>query len=70
MAAILLGNQDGVRVVVAVGVTAWTLVLLALGYPLLRRFCLAFANRALGSTSRLAAFTIVLLGVPVVLIAL
>ncbi|MDP9454181.1 MAG: hypothetical protein M3P97_12585 [Actinomycetota bacterium] len=72
VAAILLGNQDGVRVVVAVtvAVTAWTLVLLALGYPLLRRFCLAFANRALGSTSRLAAFTVVLLGVPVVLIAL
>ncbi|CAN5699884.1 hypothetical protein BH20ACT1_BH20ACT1_11690 [soil metagenome] len=72
VAAVLLGNQDGVRVVVAVtvAVTAWTLVLLALGYPLLRRLCLGFVGRALGSTPRLAAFTAVLLGVPLALIAL
>ncbi|CAN5149939.1 hypothetical protein BH24ACT1_BH24ACT1_06680 [soil metagenome] len=71
VAAVLLGNQDGVRVVVAVtvAVTAWTLVLLALAYPLLRRFCLAVAGGAVRSPPRLAAFTVMLLAVPVALIA-
>ena len=46
VAAILLGNQDAVRVVLAVtvSVTAWTLVLLAFAYPLLRRTCLSIAR--------------------------
>jgi Na+/phosphate symporter len=72
VAAILLGNQDGVRVVVAVtvAVTAWTLCLLALSYPLLRRACLATARAAVRSPSRLAAFTAVLLLVPLTLIAI
>ena len=49
VAAILLGNQDGVRVVVAVtgGVTVWTLFLLIVCYPLVRRFALGVANWAL-----------------------
>ncbi len=66
VAAVLLGNQDGVRVVVpvTVAVTALTLCLLALSYPLLRRVCLAAAGAAVRSPSRLAAFTAVLLVVP------
>jgi len=71
VAAVLLGNQDGVRVVVAVTVpvTVWTVALLALAYPVLRRVCLAVAGGAVRSPPRLAAFTAVLLGVPLVLIA-
>ena len=70
VAAILLGNQDAVRVVVAVtvAVTAWTLLLLAFAYPLLRRFCLGVARRALHSRPRLAAFVAALFAVPVALI--
>ena len=46
VAAILLGNQDAVRVVVAVTltVTVWTLILIAFGYPLLRRTALGSAR--------------------------
>ncbi|MBW3611143.1 MAG: hypothetical protein KY438_06395 [Actinobacteria bacterium] len=71
VAAVLLGNQDAVRVVLAVtvAVTAWTLCLLAFAYPLLRRLCLAVAGSAVRSPSRLAAFTAVLLMVPLALIA-
>jgi sodium-dependent phosphate cotransporter len=71
VAAILLGNQDGVRVVAAVtiGVTAWTLLLLAVAFPALRAACLAVARAALHSQRRLAAFAIALLGVPILLIA-
>ncbi|MDP9071202.1 MAG: hypothetical protein M3N68_07930 [Actinomycetota bacterium] len=71
VAAILLGNQDAVRVVVAVtlAVTAWTLAVLALGYPLLRRTCLGLATRALHSRTRLAAFAAFLFVVPLALIA-
>lgn len=70
VAAILLGNQDAVRVVVAVtvSVTAWTLLLLALGYPLLRRACLGLARRALLSRTRLASFVFALFAVPIALI--
>lgn len=70
VAAILLGNQDAVRVVVAVtvSVTVWTLALLAFAYPLLRRVCLGVARRALHSRHRLAAFGAVLFAVPVALI--
>jgi solute carrier family 34 (sodium-dependent phosphate cotransporter) len=71
VAAILLGNQDGVRVVLAVtvAVTAWTLVLLGLAYPLLRRTCLGVARRALRSPRRLLAFAGVLFAIPLALIA-
>lgn len=72
VAAILLGNQDAVRVVAAVtlGVTAWTVLLLLLAYPLLRRVCLSIARRALQSQRRLTAFVLALVGVPIVLIAI
>lgn len=70
VAAVLLGNQDGVRVVVAVtvAVAMWTLVLLAVAYPALRKLCLAVASGAVRSPSRLAGFAVVLLGVPLALI--
>lgn len=72
MAAILLGNQDAVRVVVAVtvSVTAWTLVVMIFFYPLVRRFCLAAATAALQSPRRLAGFVAGLLLFPVMLIAI
>jgi Na+/phosphate symporter len=72
VAAILLGNQDGVRVVVAVtlGVTVWTLFILVFCYPLIRRFALGVANRALRSRRHLAAFVAVLFAVPIILIAI
>ena len=72
VAAILLGNQDGVRVVVAVtlSVTVWTLALLAFAYPMLRRGCLGFARWALSSRRRLATFALGLFLVPLSLIAI
>ncbi len=72
VAAILTGNQDAVRVVVAVTLTVsiWTLVLLAFAYPLLRRVLLGLARRALESRARLAAFAAALFAVPLVLIAI
>ncbi|MCB0976051.1 MAG: hypothetical protein KDB02_01215 [Acidimicrobiales bacterium] len=72
VAAVLLGNQDGVRVVVAVTsvVAVFTLAVLVTAYPLLRRLLLSIARRVLASNRRLAAFTAVLFVVPLVLIAL
>lgn len=72
VAAILLGNQDAVRVVAAVtiGVTAWTLLLLTFAYPALRKSCLAIARHALASRGRLAVFAAVLFAVPLALIAI
>lgn len=71
VAAVLLGNQDAVRVVVAVtvSVTVWTVVLLAVFYPVLRRVILGATRRILASQGRLAAFLAVLLAAPVALIA-
>jgi len=70
-AAILLGDQDAVRVVVAVTsvVTVWTLLLLVTAYPLLRRILLGVARRILASNRRLAGFAAALLLVPIALIA-
>lgn len=70
VAAVLLGNQDAVRVVVAVGasVTVWTLFVLAVPYPVVRAGCLEIARRALLSPRRLLVFVSVLLAVPVGLI--
>ena len=70
VAAILLGNQDAVRVVVAVtiGVTVWTVFVLACCYPLLRRGCLWVARWALRSKYHLAGFAAALLAIPVALI--
>ena len=71
VAAVLLGNQDAVRVVAAVTstVTVWTLLVLLLCYPLVRRACLGIARRALLSRRHLAGFVVALLAVPAVLIA-
>jgi hypothetical protein len=72
VAAILLGNQDAVRVVVAVTLTVslFTLALLAFAYPLMRRVCLGVAAQVLVSPVRLAAFVLVLFAAPITLIAL
>jgi Rrf2 family protein len=72
VAAILLGNQDGVRVVAAVtlSVTLWTLLILTFAYPLLRKVCLGLARRALMSRARLGAFVAILFAIPITLIAL
>lgn len=71
VAAILLGNQDAVRVVAAVtlSITVLTVGLLALAYPLLRRACLGIATAVVVSPARLAAFVAVLFAVPLMLIA-
>lgn len=71
VAAILLGDQDAVRVVVAVTavVSVWTVLLLVVAYPLLRRVLLALARRILASNRRLAAFAVVLFLAPLALIA-
>jgi hypothetical protein len=72
VAAILLGNLDAVRVVVAAtgSVSVLTLFVLAFVYPIFRRFCLGVAQRALVSPMRLAAFVAVLFAVPIVLIVI
>ncbi len=72
VAAILLNDQDAVRVVVAVTVTVtvWTLFLLAFCYPLVRRLCLGIARRVLRSRSRLVLFVVALLTAPITLIAI
>jgi sodium-dependent phosphate cotransporter len=72
VAAILLGNQDAVRVVIAVtaSVGVWTLIVLAVFYPLLRRGALGFTRRVLASRRRLGVFVVALFTVPLILIAL
>jgi Na+/phosphate symporter len=72
VAAILLGNQEGVQVVVAVTltVTVWTLVVLQFFYPVVRRGCLGVARFALRSPAHLAGFVGGLLAVPITLIAI
>jgi Na+/phosphate symporter len=72
VAAILIGNQDAVRVVVAVTavVTVWTVFLLITAYPLLRRVLLGVARRILASNRRLAGFAAVLCLAPALLVAL
>jgi sodium-dependent phosphate cotransporter len=71
VAAILLGNVDASRVVLAevLGVGAWTLVLLALMYPTVRATCLTVARRTLSSRKGLAVFIAVLFSVPLALVA-
>jgi sodium-dependent phosphate cotransporter len=72
VAAILIGNADGVRVVLAevIGVSVFTVVLLAVAYPLVRRGAIAWAHVVLTSRRNLSAFAAVLLLAPVALIAL
>jgi Na+/phosphate symporter len=71
VAAILIGNQDAVRVVVAVTIalTAWTLFLLTFCYPWLRGACLGIARWVLTSRMHLAGFVVVLFAIPLTLIA-
>ena len=71
VAAILIGDQDAVRVVLAVTVvvTILTLIVLLTIYPWLRRTLLGAARFVLASNRRLAAFTAVLFLVPLALIA-
>lgn len=71
VAAILIGNQDAVRVVVAITsmVTLLTLAVLLTVYPLLRQGLLAVARWILVSNRRLAGFASVLFLVPIALIA-
>jgi hypothetical protein len=72
VAAILLGNADAVRVVLAevAGVSVVTVALLAIAYPLVRRGAIAWAHLVLDRRSHLAAFVGVLLAAPIGLIAL
>lgn len=71
VAAILIGNQDAVRVVVAVTtvVTVLTVLVLLTAYPLLRRALLAVARYVLASNRRLAGFAALLFVLPTALIA-
>jgi sodium-dependent phosphate cotransporter len=72
VAAILIGNQDAVRVVVAVTsvVTVFTLIVLLTAYQPLRRTLLSITRWVLASNRRLAGSTVVLFAVPVALIAI
>lgn len=72
VAAILVGDQDAVRVVVAITicVTVWTVLVLAFAYPLLRKVVLGISRRVLASPARLVGFTAALLLVPIALIAI
>ena len=72
VAAILLGNQEAVQVVVVVTltVTVWTLIVLQFFYPVVRRTCLGVARFALRSPAHLAGFVGGLLAVPITLIAI
>jgi solute carrier family 34 (sodium-dependent phosphate cotransporter) len=72
VAAILIGNQDAVRVVVAVtvSVTVLTLFVLTFLYGPMRKAGLGLAARILGSRMRLAAFVAALFVVPIFLIAI
>lgn len=71
VAAVIIGNQEAVRVVAAVTlvVSGVTVLVLLTAYPLLRRVMLAIARSVLASHRRLAAFTGAVLLVPAVLIA-
>ncbi len=71
VAAILIGNADASRVVLAevIGVTAWTLVLIGLMFPAVRAAALRIARFTVSSKQRLALFLTVLFAVPLALVA-
>jgi Na+/phosphate symporter len=71
VAAVILGNADAVRVVLAevVGVSLFTVLLLAVAYPLVRSGSIAWARFVLTRRSHLAGFVAVLLAAPIILIA-
>ena len=68
--AMLTGNADATRVVIAstVGVTLWTVLLIGLVYPAVRRTALTVARSSVRSRPRLALFLGVLFAVPLSLI--
>lgn len=70
--AMLTGNADATRVVIAstLGVTAWTLFLLGMAYPTVRTGALRLARSTVSSKSRLALFIGVLFTVPLSLVAI
>jgi solute carrier family 34 (sodium-dependent phosphate cotransporter) len=70
VAAVILGNPDAVRVVLAevIGVSTFTVALLAVAYPLVRRGSIAWARFTLTSRTHLAGFVAVLLLTPILLI--
>jgi Na+/phosphate symporter len=72
VAAILLGNGDASRVVLAqgLGVLLWTLPLILVFYPPVRAGCLQVSRSTLGSRYRLATFIAILFSMPLALIAL
>lgn len=72
VAAVLIGNQDAVRVVVAVtsSVTVWTVLLLAFAYTPVRGGLLAIARTVLHSRRHLAGFVGVLFVVPIGLLGI
>lgn len=70
VAAVILGNADAVRVVLAevIGVSTVTVLLLAVAYPLVRKGSIRWAHFTLSSRAHLATFVAVLLVAPVLLI--
>jgi solute carrier family 34 (sodium-dependent phosphate cotransporter) len=70
--AILLQNGDAPRVVlaVAIGVTAWTVLLLAVAYRPLRRVVFLFQEAVLRTRMRLVVFTGALFLCPILLLAI
>jgi hypothetical protein len=72
VAAILLGNADAVRVVLAevIGVGVVTVALLAVAYPAIRRGAIGWARVVLARRRNLATFVLVLFAIPVALIAI
>ncbi|MGH9246811.1 MAG: hypothetical protein ACRD29_21370 [Acidimicrobiales bacterium] len=72
VAAILLGNAEGIQVVLAalIAVTIWTLVMLKFLYRWVRPAIVRATWSVLSSRPTVATFTVVLLIVPMVLIAL
>jgi Na+/phosphate symporter len=68
--AMLTGNPDATRVVLAstLGVTVWTVVLLAFVFPTVRKVAMGVARSTVSSKPRLALFIGVLLTVPLSLI--
>lgn len=71
VAAILLGNADAVRVVLAalIGVSAWTLVVIGPLYVVMRVGILGLTAKVLATPHRFALFLGALVGVPLVLVA-
>lgn len=68
--ALLTGNPDATRVVLAstLGVTAWTLALLAFAFPVVRTLAMGVARSTVSSRSRLALFVAILFSVPLSLV--